>query len=345
MNDALENLVDWEATQERRELLEIFDRVAVVVAVVEAPLTKLTKKKKQKRVEFDVEVAFLNPVRENSTESSYHLQKFKSSVCIFSPYGEDALNIQIQRTDDVSGIFPGYCEVQIDPGLDHLRLEEFDHDDVLTFNRSKHGDLNVGQRRFLLKLQRVVINAKALCDISMFESYVQDMVRIFLEECKFDDCRFLEVAPSDRRMVIDGKYLGTFCDKECRRIGHEEPVRQLTWVLQVSKKDYEYKDGEIELVTHLIAACQNNYSFFGDKIFPEVLYGINVRVEKVFILRIVFTKTYIDSLYRGLPKEKLEVKRYPEHGLSLSSPLSRREILSVMTKLRKFSLSPKHEYS
>lgn len=72
----------------------------------------------------------------------------------------------------------------------------------------------------------------------------------------------------------------------------------------------------------------------------RVMYGINVRADEITIMRTVFTDEYILSLFGGLPKQKLEVKKYPKRtGLKLSSPASRNEILSLMTKLRKHALS------
>lgn len=70
------------------------------------------------------------------------------------------------------------------------------------------------------------------------------------------------------------------------------------------------------------------------------MYGINVKDDEVFIIRIVFTREYILSLFGGLPEQKFEVKKYlKKMGLKLSSFKSRGEILSLMTKLRTHALS------
>lgn len=266
----------------------------------------------------------------------YHVENLKKSTSSFAIYEEEALNIHIQGTNDVSDIFPGYSEVGIDPDLEHLRLGEFDYFRTLVFVPSHHTDLNDGQRRFLMRLRHVLQNSEAEGDDPRFEPYVQAMVDVFLQECKLDDAVHLEILPSMLSMNIAEKKFAAHSDKEGRKDG------QLIWVLQESKhkNDTRYKNGEIQLVGALIAACQRNYNKFSGRVLPQAMYGINIKGDELFILRAVFTEGYILSLYEGLPEKALEVKKYPAGvGLRLSSPESRCGILSLMTKLRKYALS------
>lgn len=48
------------------------------------------------------------------------IEEFKQSASNFAMYEEEALNMDIQETNDISEIFHGYTDVQIDPDLEHL---------------------------------------------------------------------------------------------------------------------------------------------------------------------------------------------------------------------------------
>nr|PNR42082.1 hypothetical protein PHYPA_016911 [Physcomitrium patens] len=278
----------------------------------------------------------MTPKSKRVRAQAYDVEDFKPSASYFAIYEEEALKINICETDDVSEIFPGYSKVQTDPELNHLRLEGFDYDQVLTFVPNKHEDLNDNQRRFLMKLKHVLRSSATGSPDSKFEPFVQALVDVFLQECKLDDSLHLEIVPSRLRLVIVDKIHAAFSDSEGRK------DEQIVWVLQESKHkhDRRFKNGEVQLVSALIAACQQNYNAFSDYIFPQVMYGINVRVDEVSIMRAVFTREYILSLFGGLPQQVLEVKKYPERtGLKLSFYESRNKLLSLMTKLRKYTLS------
>lgn len=266
---------------------------------------------------------------------SFDIELFKDSASKFGRYEEKALKIKIVETDNVSQVFPGYSKIKIDPDLEHLKLEEFDHDQILTFVPNKHTDLNDSQRRFLMKLKHVLRNSIADTSDGRCEPYVQAMVDTLLQECKLDDSMRLEMLPSVLKMRITGKPFSTYSDRE----GRKDDC--LVWVLQETKHKHDgrYRNGEIQLVSAIIAACQQNHNDLGDHILPQVMYGINIKGDEVSIMRTSVTKEYLLSLFEGLPRETLTVKKYPaKAGLKLSSPKSRSDVLLLMTKLRKHAL-------
>jgi hypothetical protein len=269
-------------------------------------------------------------------ESPPCISKFKASASHFGGHEERALKIDIVGATNVSEIFPDYSDVETDPDLEHLKLEDYDKDKIVTFSPSKHRELNDNQQRFLMKLKHVLINSAGGVEDSRFEPYVQAMVDVFLQQCKLDDSVQLEVLPSKLRMKIGTEDFATHSDREGVR------DERLIWVLQESKHkdDIRYKNGEIQLVSALIAACQKNYSKWQFNLFPQVMYGINVKSDEVTVIKAVFSQEYVMSLFDGLPTQRLTVKRYPnDYGLRLSEPDSRSEVLSLMTKLRKYALS------
>jgi len=270
------------------------------------------------------------------SEEEYDLDLFKSSSSAFGVYEEKGLRINIRGTDDVSEVFPEHSDVQTDPDFDHLKLEGFDYDQILTFVPTKHEELSENQRRFLMKLRHVLINNMSESSDSRFEMYIHAFVDVLFNECKLDDALHLEMLPSRLKLLISDRVYAAHSDREGRKDD------QLVWVLQESKhiQDTRYKNGEIQLVSALIAACQHNYNKFGEEIFPQVMYGINIRADEVTIIRTIFSREYMLSLFSGVPQRTLKVKKYPKRtGLKISSYESRCRILSLMTKLRKHALS------
>jgi hypothetical protein len=264
------------------------------------------------------------------------VEGFKKWASAFAAYEEEALKIHIKETDRVYEIFPGYSNVKVDPRLERLRLEGLDYRCTLMFTPSEHRDLDEGQKRFLRRLRHVLMNSEPQNDNAKYEAYVQSMVDSFLQECKLDDGEHLEISPSRLKLRISGKKFATHSDKQGVKDG------RLIWVLQESKHSshHRYKNGEIQLVSALIAACQENYSFFPTDLLPQIIYGIDVKGDQLYVLRAVITEEYILSLYGGLPKQTLEVKKYPRKlGLKPSSPKGRGKIISLMLKLREHALS------
>lgn len=81
-----------------------------------------------------------------------NIEDFRPSPSFLRMYEEKALRINICETSNMSKTFPGYSEVQIDPELEHLKLEGFDFDQILTFVSCKYENLGNNQRRFSTKL-------------------------------------------------------------------------------------------------------------------------------------------------------------------------------------------------
>lgn len=274
--------------------------------------------------------------RDSSSDSEYDISSFGNSASCFAQYEENALNIKIIETDTIKDVFPTYLGSSVGTDLEHLRLEEFDYDRIVTFVPTQHRDLGEHQRRFLLKLKHVLQNDAADTSESGAESYVRVMVDVFLDECKLDDALELEIVPSRLKMKICDEHFFAHTDREGRK------NETLVWVLQVTKhkNDIRYNNGDIQLVAGLIAACQHNYNIGNGKINPRVLYGINIKSDRISIMRTTFSEEYISSLFRGLPQQQLEVLKYPkDRGLKLSDPIERSQVLNLVTELRRHALS------
>jgi len=279
------------------------------------------------------------PQQKRARKPEYDVDDFKPSASRFGEYEERALNMNIEETGDILRVFPKFTESPVHPDLEHLKLEEFDYDKILTFVPTKHMELDNNQRRFLIKLRNVLMNNAYDSPESRLELHIQAMVDVFLQQCELDDALELEIVPSKLTMLIADKKFSTFSDRGDRE-GRKND--RLVWVLQASKhkNDTRYKSGDVQLASALIAACQWNYNDTGCNIVPRIMYGINVKGDEVSILSARFTSGYITSLFGGLPTQKLKILRYPEGtGLRLSHPLERAKVLCLMAELRKYALS------
>jgi hypothetical protein len=65
----------------------------------------------------------------------------------------------------------------------------------------------------------------------------------------------------------------------------------IIWILEESKHKYDtrYKQGDIQLIASLIAACQLNF-IHSKKIYPEHLYGIKVVGEEFYFYKVLFSE-------------------------------------------------------
>lgn len=274
--------------------------------------------------------------RKRDEDSEYSLNSFQRFASRFGEYEEKALNISIKETNRIRKVFPGYIESPIESYLEHLKLEIFDYDKILTFTPVGHTDLTEPQRRFLVRLKNVLRNNASDSLESRLELHIQALVDNFFEQCKLDDAMELQMQPSTLQLLVQDKRFSTYSDKEGRK------NERLVWVLQESKhkNDVRYKNGEVQLVSALIAACQKNYSNSGGRVVPTTMYGVNVRGDEISFLSAQFTDKYILSLFGGLPREKLKISKYPKGiGLKLSNPDHRIKILCLMAELRRYALS------
>lgn len=90
---------------------------------------------------------------------AYDIGNFKQYASYFRIYEDEAVKINICKTNNVLNIFLKYFDVQIDPNFEHLKLEGFEYDQVLIFVLSRYKNLSDSQRRFLMKLKHILRNS------------------------------------------------------------------------------------------------------------------------------------------------------------------------------------------
>lgn len=269
----------------------------------------------------------------SESNSSFEIIKFKPQASSFGIYEEAALNIIIDETDNIGCLF-NEIVVDLPPHLSQFELDDFGYDDILIFKPHVHTELNKNQRIFLNKLKYVLINNQYAAT-GRVEAYVQDLIDNFLKECEMEDGLTLHMLPSRLYLSIGDDKFAAFSDKEGRKLD------DIIWILEESKHKYDtrYKQGDIQLIASLIAACQLNF-IHSKKIYPEHLYGIKVVGEEFYFYKVVFSENYINELTRDLPQTELKVLKYPKlKGLRISNNADRKEILILINSLNKYALN------
>lgn len=251
---------------------------------------------------------------------------------------ERMLRIHVVGTDNLTEVFPAPVVLTVPDHLKHLELENFGISDVLTFTPHDHLELSKSQRLFLRRLQDVVLSR--LDPSNRLELYVQDLVDTVIKECKLDDGGVeLYVRFSRLSLRVGSERYTIFSDKECKRSG------EIVWILQQSKQriDNRYKQGDIQMIIAMIAACQDNFAKNHGSLQRKVLFGIKVVGEEFFFYSINFDEEYLQQIAEKLPSLGLIACKYPStSGLRISKQDERKKLLCLLHKVRECCLSNAH---
>ena len=130
----------------------------------------------------------------------------------------------------------------------------------------------------------------------------------------------------------------SFIAEADRKGEHESGI---IWIIQenVSINDMRYSEGDIQLISCMIAACQTNYRNFGE-LYLDKMVGIKIRGDRVSFYSLEMKEEYLNQLAKGVPKMEIEVNKYPPKlGLKLSSPQGRREIINNLWIMKNYALT------
>lgn len=249
------------------------------------------------------------------------------------------LRIRLIGTDDPAEVFPASLVGTVPDYLKHLELEKFGISEILTFIPHDHWELSKSQRLFLRRLQDVTVSR--LDPSNRLEVYVQDLVDCIIKESKLDDGgielygRFSRLA-----LRVGSERYTMLSDREGRKRSGE-----IAWVLQQSKHrlDSRYKQGDIQMVASMIAACQENFAKNHGVLGLKVLYGIKVVGEEFFLYSVNFREEYLQQIAEELPVVDLVAHKYPcTSGLRISKLEERKKLLCLLHTVRECSISNAH---
>lgn len=261
------------------------------------------------------------------------------SCSSFGESEETKLRIRLIGTNDPDEVFPASLVRSVPDYLKHLELENFGIAEILTFVPQDHRELSKSQRLFLRRVQDVTVNM--LDPANRLDLYVQDLADCLIKEAKLDDGgiqlygRFSKLA-----LRIGADRYTMLSDREGRKRSGE-----LVWIVQHSKHrlDSRYKQGDIQMVSSLLAACQENFARNQGVLDVKVLYGIKVVGEEFFLYSVNFKEDYLLQIAENLPTIDLVAHKYPRtSGLRISKQAERKILLCLMHMIRECCISNAH---
>lgn len=274
-------------------------------------------------------------IQSSYEEEEFTIDDFKNSASYFGENEEKALNIIFSETTDFTEIIDfKYCNTDIDYNLKELLLNNFNKDSIIVYNSNKNKNLSKNQKKFLNKLRDVLINNDPSAGDSNFEEYIDELMKYIYDIADFDDGENLLMKPCNLRFNVEEYTFAAKADRMGMR-GNE-----IIWVLCEDKhrKSKTYKKGEIQLVTSILSAFQENRNIL-DEIYPKKIIGIRVSADKVDFYSIKADEKYLNSLYSGLPIDNLYVHKYLNNDLYLSSPSGRYNVFKFLTYIKNYALS------
>lgn len=249
------------------------------------------------------------------------------------------LRIRLIGTNDPAEIFPTPLVQTVPQSLKHLELENFGIAEILTFVPQDHLELSTAQRLFLRRVQDVTVNMLETND--RVDLYAQDLADCVIKESKLDDGGINLYARFSRLALRTGseRYI-LLSDREGRRRSGE-----LVWILQHSKHRLEcrYKQGDVQMIASLLAACQENFARNQGMLEVKVLYGIKVVGEEFFLYSVNFKEEYLKQIAERLPSVDLVARKYPRTtGLRISKQEERKRLLCMLHTIKECCIASAH---
>ena len=277
-------------------------------------------------------ISYKEPLTDPS-ESDIDEQSYKSSTSKFNYVEEESLRITIIPNDSFLCIVNNN-DSELPEFIKELYLEDFSTNEIKVFNPKMHMQMSEIAVSFLVKLRLVVENNAQVDDVPREERFIDDMAIDLLKAVKYDDGINLTMRPCSLRLVVGDRHFAAEADREGRR------GLEIIWIMQENKHidDTRYSEGDVQLVSCMIAAYQANYRKMKE-LYPEKMIGMKIKGDEIYFYSLVMTDQYLNSLTRGPPNVSIEVNKYPsKKGLSISSSKDRKEILKRLWTIREHAL-------
>jgi hypothetical protein len=282
------------------------------------------------------------------SEGTIDQEDFKVSTSLFGGLEEEALNMcwsDMESFDEVLN-YQAYPEeythiakeTEVPEPMRHLYMEKLSADDIRIFRPSKHPGISKICSSLFSKLRFVLLNNDQSRQVPREEGHIDDLILDLLKTMEFDDGENMMVKCCYLDLVIAGKSFSANADREGRR------GMEILWIMQESKhvNDSRFKDGDVQLVSCMLAACQFNHTQFL-KIYPRRMFGIKMKGDQMYFYCMIVTEDYMRALRRGLPlteKEEIYIAKYPsERGLRLSNPEERKQAIRYLWSLRCYAMN------
>lgn len=280
------------------------------------------------------------------SEASIDQENFKESTSLFGRLEEDALNIrwvemktfdEVLNYKELSDRTNVATEFDVPETIRRLYMEQISADDIRIFRPSKYPNMAKPCLSFLSKLKFVVMNNDESRENPREEGHIDDLIIDLFKTLQFDDGENMIIKCCYLNLSIAGKKFSANADREGRR------EMKILWVIQEIKhiNDSRFKEGDVQLASCMLAACQQNYNLFAT-IYPKRMFGIKMKGDQLYIYCAIITESYIKALRNGLPlasEEESFIAKFPsERGLRLSNAAERKEAIRYLWSLRCYAM-------
>jgi len=269
-------------------------------------------------------------------EESVDENIFKISTSKFNYIEEEALRIKITPTtfSKLMNMDDLIEKDDLPQTVKDLYLEEMTPNKIMVFDPDEHPEMNDTMCSFLIKLKIVLRNNIQFSDVPREEEFIDDMTVDLMKSMKYDDGKELTMGSCTLKLSVGSRNFAAEADREGRR------GAGIVWIIQENKhiNDNWYKEGDIQLISCMIAACQANLRL-ARSTYPERMLGIKVKGDEMYFYSFRIKEEYIMSLSRGIPSEDLEVLKYPDkEGLHISIPAQRKKVIFHLWTMRQQAL-------
>jgi hypothetical protein len=269
-------------------------------------------------------------------ESDIDENSFKSSTSKFNYIEEEGLRIKIFCRSSFSDVLGRDIPENNDPPLSakELYLEDMTKDKVLIFHPEDCSQMSETASAFLVKLKLVLFNNAQISDVSREERFIDDMAIDLMRAVKYDDGKNFTMRSCTLKLAVGSKTFAAEADREGRR------GTGIIWVMQENKHidDTRYSEGDIQLVSCMIAAYQANRRVLR-KVYPERIMGIKIKGDETYFYSLAMSQEYLDSLSKGIPHTDIHVYKYPDEiGLKISVPEERIQVINYLWAMRTYAM-------
>lgn len=157
---------------------------------------------------------------------------------------------------------------------------------------------------FIKKLKKIKNN--------IYETYVDDFIRILLQITNFDNGFFSIESQTKIFLKIGHSKISSIPDIICKTDNN-----LIVFVEESKHISNTYLHGDIQLICNMLSAYQHNYKIIKDKIFEKPIYGLKIKSTICYFYKMTINKDYFNNLKRGKFNNSIVIYKYPEKGIDI----------------------------
>lgn len=178
---------------------------------------------------------------------------------------------------------------------------------------------------FIKKLRKIKNN--------IYETYVDDFIRILLQITNFDNGFFSIESQPKLFLKLGHSKISSIPDIICKTDD------DLIVLVEESKHiSNTYLHGDLQLICNMLSACQHNYKIIKDKIFEKPIYGLKIKSTICYFYKMTINKDYFNNLKHGKFNNNIVIYKYPEKGIDIDFRKKNKDNIKILFDILYFVL-------